>query len=144
MPIILPATLATAAACAVLSVWMAMRIGMLRRGRKIWMGDGGDPAMVARMRAQANFVEYAPFVLILLGLLELARGPSVWAWGYGLVFVLARICHVFGMDGWKPGRMVGAILTLVILLLLAGECAWVAFTASYVSEPVIVDVAMAG
>ncbi|KQN25475.1 hypothetical protein ASE86_04350 [Sphingomonas sp. Leaf33] len=144
MPIILPATLVTAAACAVLSVWMAMRIGQLRRARKIWVGDGGDPAMVARMRAQANFVEYAPFVLILLGLLELAKGPSVWAWSYGLVFIIARICHVFGMDGWKPGRMAGAILTMIILLLLAGECAWVAFSTPYVTAPMAVTLPSQG
>ncbi|MFD1787818.1 MAPEG family protein [Sphingomonas floccifaciens] len=144
MPIVLPATLATAAACAVLSVWMAMRIGALRRGRKIWMGDGGDPAMVARMRAQANFVEYAPFVLILLALLELAKGPSVWAWGYGAAFVVARILHVFGMDGWKPGRMAGAILTLLILLLLAGECAWVAFSAPNPAAAIVLDIPTKG
>ncbi|WP_294298441.1 MAPEG family protein [uncultured Sphingomonas sp.] len=144
MPIILPATLATAAACAVLSVWMAMRIGQIRRARKIWMGDGGDTAMIARMRAQANFVEYAPFVLILLAMLELAKGPSLAAWGYGLVFVVARVLHVFGMDGWKPGRMAGAIMTLLILLLLAGECAWVAFSTPYVTAPVIVDVPLKG
>ncbi len=144
MPIILPATLATAAACGVLSVWMAMRIGQIRRGRRIWMGDGGDAQLVGRMRAQANFVEYAPFVLILLALLELARGPSIWAWGYGAVFVVARILHVFGMDGWKPGRMIGAILTLLILLLLAGECAWVAFSSDYVTAPVMIDLPTKG
>lgn len=144
MPIILPATLATAAACAVLSVWMAVRITQIRRERKIFVGDGGDPALVARMRAQANFVEYAPFVLILLGLLELARGPSVWAWGYGLVFVVGRVCHVFGMDGWKLGRQIGALTTVAILLLLAGECVWVAFSTSYVTAPVIVDVPLKG
>lgn len=141
---ILTATLATAAACAVLNVWMAVRIGQVRRARKIWVGDGGDPQMVARMRAQANFIEYAPFVLILLGLLELARGTTPWLWGYGLAFVVARILHVFGMDGWKPGRMAGAIVTLVLLLVLAGECAWTAFTASAVTAPVIVDIAAAG
>ncbi|HET9510305.1 MAG TPA: MAPEG family protein [Sphingomonas sp.] len=144
MPIILSATLATAAACAVLSVWMAVRITQIRRGRKIFVGDGGDTALVARMRAQANFVEYAPFVLILLALLELARGPSLWAWGYGLVFVIGRICHVFGMDGWRLGRQIGALTTLVILLLLAGECIWVAASAPYGTAPIIVDVPRAG
>lgn len=127
MPIVLPATLVTAAACALLSIWMAVRIATLRRARRIWVGDGGDHAMIARMRAQANFIEYAPFVLILLALLELARGPSIWAWSYGAVFVVARILHVFGMDGWKPGRMAGAILTMLVLLLLAGESIWMAY-----------------
>lgn len=144
MPIILPATLATAAASAVLSVWMALRITKLRLGRKIFVGDGGDEGLTARMRAQANFAEYGPLVLILLALLELAKGPSAWAWGYGLVFVVGRVCHVFGMDGWRLGRQIGALTTLVILLLLAGECAWVAFSTPYVTAPVTVALPLQG
>ncbi len=129
MSIVLPASLATAAACALIAVWLAVRISIVRRREKIWIGDGNSPRLVARMRAQANFVEYAPFVLILLALLELARGPSLFAWGYGAAFVVARVLHPLGMDGWKPGRMIGAIVTMLVLLLLAGECAWAALEA---------------
>jgi uncharacterized membrane protein YecN with MAPEG domain len=36
------------------------------------VGDLGIPVLRARMRAHANFVEYTPFVLILMALLEYA------------------------------------------------------------------------
>lgn len=127
MHIVLPATLATAAACGLISLWLAIRIGQVRRVTGVWTGDGGDARVIARMRAQSNFVEYAPFVLILLALLELAKGPSPFAWAYGAAFVAARLFHPFGMDGWKLGRQIGAILTMLVLLLLSIECAWTAY-----------------
>ena len=127
MTMILPATLATASAAALLNIWLAVRVGQARGRSKVWIGDGGDELLTRRMRAQANFVEYAPFVLILLGLLELAKGTSWHAWAYGAAFVIARVLHPFGMDGWKPGRMVGSIVTMLALLLLAVECAWTAY-----------------
>lgn len=127
MHIVLPATLATAAACGLISLWLAIRIGQVRRVAGVWTGDGGDARVIARMRAQANFVEYAPFVLILLGLLELAKGPSPFAWAYGAAFVAARLFHPFGMDGWKPGRMIGAMVTMLVLIALSVECAWTAY-----------------
>ncbi|WP_326523281.1 MAPEG family protein [Sphingomonas sp.] len=138
MTIVLPATLATAAACGLLNIWLAVRVGQMRRLHRVSVGDGDNMAVIARMRAHANFVEYAPFVLILLGLLELAKGPSLYAWGYGFVFVLARVCHGFGMDTWKPGRAIGVGLTMLVLLLLAGEAAWTAYAAQPVhTSPVL-------
>jgi uncharacterized protein len=124
MTILLPATLATAAACALLAVWLGVRVSQVRVKHKVLVGDGGDPLVLARMRAHANFVEYAPFVLILLGLIELAKGPAVHLWAYGAVFVLARVAHGIGMERSRAGRMIGILVTWALLLLLIGEAAW--------------------
>src|SRR3546814_12320133 len=59
---------------------------------------GGDPLLRARMRAHANYAEYTPFFLILLGLIELARGTHLWLWGVAILYVIGRILHAFGMD----------------------------------------------
>lgn len=117
--IILPVALATTAACAILNLWLAMRVGMVRRSEKISIGDGGNERLTARMRAQLNFAEYAPLVLILIALIELAVGTVDWLWGAAALFVVARILHPFGMDGWKPGRVIGIVLTFLILAGLA-------------------------
>ena len=130
MTIILPASLATAAACGLINLWLAIRVGQMRRAHKVSIGDGGNLAVIARMRAHANFVEYAPIVLIMLVLVELGRGTSIYVWGYGFAFVVARICHGLGMDTWKPGRAIGVGITFLIVALLAGECAWTAYAGS--------------
>lgn len=121
--IILPVTLAAAAACALINVWLAIRIGQVRRAEKVSIGDGGNPRLIARMRAQLNFVEYAPIVLILIGLIELAVGTETWLWAVAALFVVARILHAFGMDGWMPGRMIGISVTLLVTIGLAGYAA---------------------
>lgn len=118
---ILPITLTIAAAAALLNIWLAVRITRTRVAAKVMMGDGGVPGLVARMRAQANFVEYTPFFLILLGLVELARGSLAWLWLVGIVYIVGRILHAFGMDRPAPNpfRFIGTLATMIPLTALA-------------------------
>lgn len=118
----LPITLTIAGAAGLVNLWLAIRVLGVRVKHKVMMGDGGNPAMLTRMRAQANFVEYAPFILILLGLVELSLGSQTWLWFVGIAFILARLAHGFGMDRAAPNalRAGGAITTWLLLLGLAG------------------------
>ncbi|HEY0044582.1 MAG TPA: MAPEG family protein [Allosphingosinicella sp.] len=117
---ILPITLTIAGAAALLNLWIAQRVGRLRLAHKVSIGDGGNPALTARMRAHANFVEYTPFFLILLALIEMARGSEVWLWVVAILYILARIAHVFGMDRSNSKlRMFGIVVTMLALLGLA-------------------------
>jgi uncharacterized membrane protein YecN with MAPEG domain len=120
---ILPITLTIAGAAALLNVWLARRVGQMRMTHRISIGDGGNEALIARMRAQANFIEYTPFVLILIGLIELAEGSKLWLWIVGVVYILARIAHGFGMDRPRGDplklRTAGTVVTALILLGLA-------------------------
>lgn len=106
---ILTITLTIAAALALLDVGLAMRISRLRMGGHA----AGHAPLDVRMRAQANLVEYAPFFLILLALIELAGASPFWLWIAGVAFVLARLAHAFGMEGPSPDpfRAGGAIVT---------------------------------
>jgi len=123
---LLPVTLTTAAAAALINFWLAVRISQVRAAENVWVGDGGNARLIARMRAQLNFAEYAPLVLILLALAELARGASIYLWVVALLFVIGRVLHAFGMDGFKAGRMAGAVSTMLITLGLAGYAALLA------------------
>lgn len=80
------------------------------------------------MRAQANFIEYAPIVLILIAALEIGVGSQSWLWMASMLFVIARILHLFGMDGGKfvIGRRIGIIATMVVTLFLSVMAAWLA------------------
>lgn len=116
----LPITLTIAGACALLSIWLALRVSHLRRLRRVSIGDGGDERVAIRMRAHANFAEYTPIFLILLAAVELAIGASIWLWGVAILFVLSRLAHPFGMERPAPNllRIAGVLLTWLALLAL--------------------------
>ncbi len=118
----LPITLTIAGAAALLNIWLGLRVSLLRRKLKVSIGHGGKTAIAVRMRAHANFTEYAPFFLILLGLVELAKGTQTWLWLVAILFILGRIAHAFGMDRPTPNplRVGGIILTWATLIALAG------------------------
>lgn len=119
---ILPITLTIAGAAAIVNIWLAIRIVTLRLKAKVLIGDGGNALLTARIRAQLNYIEYTPFVLILLGLIELAKGTQTWLWAAGILYILGRIAHPFGMDKQTahPLRAVGILTTWIVLLGLAG------------------------
>jgi uncharacterized protein len=119
--IVLPITITIAAAAALVNLWIAARAAAARYPQKTLIGDGGNPTLAARMRAHANFTEYTPLFLILLGLIELAEGTKTWLWIVGIVFILARIAHVFGLDRDKPNvwRAAGFMVSFVAILGLA-------------------------
>lgn len=117
--IILPISLTIAAGAALLNLWLALRVGRVRTKEKVFIGDGGNDLLTRRMRAHSNFVENTAFVLILLALVELGLGSSMWLWGVGALYLVARILHALGMDGMMWGRMVGTIVTMLTQLGLA-------------------------
>lgn len=125
---ILPITLCSAAAAALINAWLAIRCGQVRMAEKILMGDAGNEKMIARMRAQANFVENTPFVLVLVAALELALGGSTALALVAGVYMIGRVAHGLGMDGgaFAKGRMVGTMITLLTQL---GLSIWAILTA---------------
>lgn len=117
----LPITLTIAGALALINLWLSVRVSRLRWSQKVSIGDGGKEVVMTRMRAHANFSEYAPLFLILLGLIELARGPETWLWATAILFVLGRLAHAFGMDRPAPNalRIGGMIATYTPMVVLA-------------------------
>jgi uncharacterized protein len=113
---ILPVTLTAAGIAALINIWLAVRVGQVRTREKVSVGDGGNDAVIRRMRAHSNFSEFAPIVLILFGLVEYATGTSLWLWSVMAIFSLGRLAHAFGMDGWGPGRGVGILSTMLVTL----------------------------
>lgn len=116
---ILPITLTAAGLAAIINIWLSIRVGQVRTSEKVSVGDGGNEAVIRRMRAHSNFIENAPFVVLLIAAIELAMGagnPS-WLWWVMAIFMLGRVAHGLGMDGGAlaKGRMVGTIVTMLTL-----------------------------
>lgn len=123
----LPVTLSAAAVCALLNFWLGSRIARCRADYKVSVGDGGHEPLLRRMRAQANFIEHAPFFLILLVALELSGAYAPALALVAAIFVLARIAHGFGMDGgelarWRSVGMISSALSSLTLTVWAIVC----------------------
>ena len=142
-PIILPITLTTAGATALIAFWLALRTGKVRQNAKVSIGDGGDAALICRMRAQANFTEYAPFILILIALIEFSAGTSTWLWVASVAFLVARILHPLGMDGMKYGRATGTAVTFLLLIGLGFYAIAVPLLAKHDAKPIVIETAPA-
>ena len=114
-------TLTIAAGAALLNLWLMIRCGQARIANKVSIGDGGDEFLTRRMRAHANFAENTPIVLILIAALELSGGTTGWLWAVGILYIIGRIAHPFGMDGgsMQIGRTIGTAITMLTLLGLA-------------------------
>jgi uncharacterized membrane protein YecN with MAPEG domain len=125
---ILQTTLSLAAAAAVINFWLGFRTGKLRYDAKVLHGDGGNPLLLQRMRAQANFVENTPFVLILIAAIELTGKGGTWLAIVGSIYMLARISHALGMDRTttNPLRATGFVVTVLTLLGLAAVAVLIA------------------
>ena len=110
-------------------IYVSMRVGQTRTRLKISLGDGGgNPEMVRAIRAQGNYVEYAPAALVGLVLLAATGAPAALVHALGAAFLFARIAHLLGlgMDVWKTGRLVGTLGTMLSLLATAGALLWFA------------------
>ncbi len=87
------------------------------------LGDGGDAMMQRRIRAHANFAEYVPLTLILIGFLE-ASGTAAWiVHGLGASLLVGRLMHGYAFAFTKNsviGRSGGIVLSLLSLLAAGG------------------------
>lgn len=119
MTTLLPTSLCLMAAALLINFWLGMRCGQIRSKEGISIGDGGNELLIRRMRAQANFIEQTPLILLGVALVELAGKGGMWLAPLGGLFLLGRIAHGIGMDGnFKPGRAIGMVTGIVLQLAL--------------------------
>lgn len=97
------------------------------RARGIAFGDNGDVNVVRVIRAQANFAEYVPIALLMMGFLEVGRFSIYLLHALGVMLVLARIIHGAALSfGWQQrvGRVTGSTLTFIVLFVEAVLCVY--------------------
>jgi uncharacterized protein len=116
---ILPISMTLAAVAALINIWLMIRCGRARTKEQVMVGDGGNEAVIRRMRAHSNYIESTAFVLFLIVLIELAVGSAPWLWAVGGVYFAGRIAHAIGMDGVMNARFAGTMITLLTQLGLA-------------------------
>jgi uncharacterized protein len=100
---------------------ISFHVGKMRIKHKVNLGDGGNSDVQCAIRAQGNYVEYAPIALIGLSALSMIGGSSVLVHILGAAFLAARIAHFLGLGlgVWSKGRLVGTLGTMLTLLATA-------------------------
>lgn len=87
------------------------------------LGDGGNPMMLRRIRGHANFAEYVPLILVLMGFLELSGLPKWVLHVLGITLLTGRLLHGYTFAFLKEspfGRTAGVAFTLLSLLAAGG------------------------
>lgn len=119
MTVLIPVTALYAGLHGLLLMVLSGLVIRQRVKQHVDLGDGGNEAMLRAMRVQANFVEYVPLALLLLGVWELNGGPRLWMHVAGITLLVARLFHAWGIShasGPSIGRGVGVFGTWAVLL----------------------------
>ena len=97
---------------------LSVRVIVGVRAKGVGIGDGGNDDHLVLIHA--NFIEYVPMALILIGFAEAGGASDAWIHGLGGALLVGRICHPLGMSSSpepKPLRFIGTISTLLVLLI---------------------------
>jgi uncharacterized protein len=117
----------TTYALPLIAIWFALWIGVTStRAEHNWsIGDAGNAQLLQKIRRHGNFIEWVPFVLVLMILAEAQGAGKMWLHAAGALLLIGRIAHPFGLkidNANHPLRYVGngtnilATLTLAIAL----------------------------
>jgi len=104
---------------AILYLVLTFRVIGLRRRHAVALGDGGDPVLLRRIRAQANLTEYAPLILVLMLMGEIQGASAMLLHAIGIALLVGRLIHAFGISQAREDirlRAAGMILTLTALI----------------------------
>jgi uncharacterized protein len=63
---------------ALLGLVLWFRVSMMRADLKVSIGDAGDPVLHERIRQHGNFIEWVPWVLLLMALAEGNGAGALW------------------------------------------------------------------
>ncbi len=114
----LPITLATASILGLMLIWLAARAIGARVKSETVIGDQGSIELLFAVRTHANFTEYAPMFLILLGLLEFSAANRTVLMILAGLFIVARPLHVLGMaeNANLRFRQIGVLLSFTAII----------------------------
>ncbi|KGQ18536.1 DUF1625 domain containing protein [Lysobacter dokdonensis DS-58] len=125
----LPVTaLMFAALHALLLMALTLQVVRWRTQARVGIGAGESRELARWIRVHGNFTEYVPLTLLLLALLEIAGVGRQWIFTGGVVLLLGRVLHAWGLGrhaGTSVGRFLGMLLTMVVLGGATATALWI-------------------
>lgn len=95
---------------AAITLVLWFRVSAMRSKTGVSIGDGGDKALLQRIRQHGNCLEWSSFILILMILAEGMGAPALYLHISGALLLIGRIAHPFGLkvdNAGHPLRYVG-------------------------------------
>ena len=118
-PIIVPGY---AAIFVFIYIFLAVRVIRLRQKYSVGIGSGGHADLERTSRVHANFGEYVPFALLMLGFMEM-QSQSRWLIHIlALALLVGRLIHAYGVSQQNEVikiRATGMFLTFGVLIVAA-------------------------
>lgn len=119
----MPLSITTLYALPLMLIWFVLWMGVTsaRPGFKTSIGDGGDNQLLLKIRRHGNFIEWVPFLLVLMILAEAQGTGPVWMHAAGALILAGRVIHPFGLkidNGAHPLRMIGNSANLLAAAVL--------------------------
>ncbi len=115
-----------------MSIPMAIAVGVRRARTGILLQHGEDEDLLRLIRAHGNFIEYVPLALLALAGAEVAGAAPWLVAACGSTLLFARPIHYFSLRtaADSKGRPIDAGLTNATMLVLALAILWQLGTAT--------------
>lgn len=107
-----------AALLGILYLLLSANVSRYRLSGRVSLGDGNNPKLAQAIRAHANFAEYVPLALILLGLAEAGGAKGGMLHAFGAALLLGRLLHAWGItqpNSAHGTRKIGIVLTWLVI-----------------------------
>ena len=90
--------------------YMALSVIVIigRYKNRVALGDAGSFDMQRRIRAHANFIEYTPLFLIIMGYAEFSGLSGFWVHNLCGLFLVGRVSHaasILKLEKYKDGQI---------------------------------------
>ncbi len=121
----MPITALYASLLAFVFVVLSVRVIGFRRDARVELGHGESAELLRRMRVHANFAEYVPFAILLMGFAESLKAPVGLIHALGLALIFGRLIHAYGLSQTPQilkYRLLGMVLTITVIGLAAFVC----------------------
>lgn len=110
-------------------IFLILQVIKLRRKYSVGLGDGGHHDLTQAIRSHGNFVETAPWALLLMFLVEFQDGSLIALHIMGLTIVIGRCLHIYALKRSNLSfRVAGMVCTISVLALGALYNLFLAFT----------------
>ena len=123
----------TAGLLLILQLLLAFAVSGARGRRNVWVGDGGQDALLRAIRRHGNVAENAGVFVAGFTLLELSRVAPRLLPVLCAAFVVARLAHAVGLSQADTGnafRLLGGVGTYLTGLALGGALVWAGYSAA--------------